>query len=363
MNSKKFFTCGLCALLLVGCARRPKEETVETTPEPQEQETQTVSADALARLEDAVKALDGANKYIADGVIASEGGMSVTYAFESDGTGNYHETSRADDVLMRERFIMNGEEARTYIWEDGEWSYKELAEENPFLLVAKTMYDEIDLLKIVEDGEYYLYQAFVGPDAYEHFADIAKWHADATANEEKIEIDFVVDKADGHPISMTSRSEAVDKQTFTVIFNEYTGEDIVLPAETADAKLYVEPVEDEAEEEMVTGGWTAAEDGAITDEIAEMVAKATEGLEETYEPKELLETQVVAGMNYRILCDKIVEGAEPEEVTLTIYKDLEGNVQILDDPEAVQEQAKVEEAAEAADEPVESAEPTAEAGN
>ena len=85
--------------------------------------------------------------------------------------------------------------------------------------------------------------------------------------------------------------------------------------------------------EPVDGGWTKVEDGTITPELQEMFDKAMEGmLGVDYVPVELLETQVVAGMNYKFRCEATVvyPGAEPKEAIVTIYKDTEGNLTVTD---------------------------------
>ncbi|MBQ2659214.1 MAG: hypothetical protein IJF87_11685 [Erysipelotrichaceae bacterium] len=94
--------------------------------------------------------------------------------------------------------------------------------------------------------------------------------------------------------------------------------------------------------EPVDGGWTKVEDGTITPELQEMFDKAMEGmLGVDYVPVELLETQVVAGMNYKFRCEATVvyPGAEPKEAIVTIYKDTEGNLTVTeiqtDEPDPV----------------------------
>ena len=85
--------------------------------------------------------------------------------------------------------------------------------------------------------------------------------------------------------------------------------------------------------EPVEGGWTVVEDGTITPELQEMFDKAMEGLLGVdYVPVELLETQVVAGMNYKFRCEATVvyPGAEPKEAIVIIYKDIEGNLTVTD---------------------------------
>ena len=88
---------------------------------------------------------------------------------------------------------------------------------------------------------------------------------------------------------------------------------------------------EEVDEELV-GGWQKAESPELTDEAKAAFEKATEGLLGVgYKPVALLGTQVVAGTNYRILCEATVvyPGAETHEVVMTIYEDLDGNASIL----------------------------------
>lgn len=90
---------------------------------------------------------------------------------------------------------------------------------------------------------------------------------------------------------------------------------------------------EESGEEAVTGGWEAARDGTVTKELQELFDQAAEGLTGvSYTPIELLETQLVAGTNYRFLCESrvVVPGAETGKTLVTVYKDLEGNARITD---------------------------------
>lgn len=88
---------------------------------------------------------------------------------------------------------------------------------------------------------------------------------------------------------------------------------------------------EEADEELV-GVWQKVESPELTDEAKAAFEKATEGLLGVdYKPVALLDTQVVAGTNYRILCEATVvyPGAETQKVVMTIYEDLDGNASIL----------------------------------
>ena len=94
-----------------------------------------------------------------------------------------------------------------------------------------------------------------------------------------------------------------------------------------------ETIELTTEEEMIVGGFVDAEDGTLTDELKEIFIKATDGLlGASYEPVELVATQVVAGTNYKFLANgtKTTNPITKGTYYVTIYKDLQGNVSILD---------------------------------
>ena len=81
------------------------------------------------------------------------------------------------------------------------------------------------------------------------------------------------------------------------------------------------------------GGNTEPADGAITAELQDIFNKALDGYDGVkLEPVELLSTQVVAGINYRFLCKEtvLVPNAEPKEVIVTVFKDLDGSCSITD---------------------------------
>ena len=83
----------------------------------------------------------------------------------------------------------------------------------------------------------------------------------------------------------------------------------------------------------LSGGWSQAESPEVTDEINDLCDKAFQKLVGVgYSPVALLSTQVVAGTNYCILCESTIvyPGAETTYAFVTLYKDLEGNVEVLD---------------------------------
>lgn len=80
------------------------------------------------------------------------------------------------------------------------------------------------------------------------------------------------------------------------------------------------------------GGWTITEDSAITKEVQAVFDKAVEGLvDASYEPLELLATQVVAGKNYCFLGRITPEGQDssPGYAYVYIYEDLNGKAEII----------------------------------
>lgn len=80
-------------------------------------------------------------------------------------------------------------------------------------------------------------------------------------------------------------------------------------------------------DDVITGGWETAADPTITDEIEGYVSQAQEdGV--TYEPIALLATQVVAGMNYRVLCKAtpVVQNPKSYYAILQIGIDVSGDI-------------------------------------
>jgi hypothetical protein len=85
--------------------------------------------------------------------------------------------------------------------------------------------------------------------------------------------------------------------------------------------------------ETLSGGWTDAGSPVITEELAALLDQALEKLVGVnYEPLALLSTQVVAGTNYRILCEATVTapGAETTYVMITLYEALDGHAEMTD---------------------------------
>ena len=89
-------------------------------------------------------------------------------------------------------------------------------------------------------------------------------------------------------------------------------------------------------EENIPGGWTETGSPEMTDDARTALEKACETLTGAeYTPLALLATQVVAGTNYRIVCESRPSVPFPEcgYVIVTVYADLEGNAEIIDTTE------------------------------
>ncbi len=82
----------------------------------------------------------------------------------------------------------------------------------------------------------------------------------------------------------------------------------------------------------MVGGWTPAEDSAVTEERQAILDKGLEGLiGASYTPVAYLGSQVVAGTTHAFRCQTaaIVPDAVPHWTIVYLYEDLEGNVSIL----------------------------------
>ena len=83
----------------------------------------------------------------------------------------------------------------------------------------------------------------------------------------------------------------------------------------------------------LSGGWTASESPKVTSAAKKALTKATDGLAgASYNPVALLGTQVVAGTNYRILCEvtPVVPNAQTDYMVVQVYADLSGNAEITE---------------------------------
>lgn len=86
-------------------------------------------------------------------------------------------------------------------------------------------------------------------------------------------------------------------------------------------------------EAMMPGGWATAESLTVTDEIREAFDKAAAELDGSLlEPVAVLGMQVVAGMNYRILCNctPVVPDPVAHPVVVTLYAGIDGTAEFTD---------------------------------
>ena len=93
------------------------------------------------------------------------------------------------------------------------------------------------------------------------------------------------------------------------------------------------PVAARNEKPQTVGGWTETEVKEITPEMQKIFDEATDKLIGVdYKAVELIGTQIVNGTNYKFLAESqvVYPGAEKQTVIITIYKDLDGNVSVLD---------------------------------
>lgn len=85
---------------------------------------------------------------------------------------------------------------------------------------------------------------------------------------------------------------------------------------------------------ILAGGWTVAEDPAITEELNNLFFQGLDSYQTgtitvAYTPVALLGTQVVAGTNYAVLCKASEINQGTKWVIIYLYQDLEGNVTVL----------------------------------
>ncbi len=90
---------------------------------------------------------------------------------------------------------------------------------------------------------------------------------------------------------------------------------------------------EQKESYQVAGGWTKVDDGTVTPELKEMFDSATSQLTGVeYTPVELLETQIVSGLNYKFLCTgkAVVPDAQEKKFYVYIYKNLDGEAVVTE---------------------------------
>lgn len=114
------------------------------------------------------------------------------------------------------------------------------------------------------------------------------------------------------------------KYVILTVYNPLQGESEVISIEGSDAELTGKEL---------AGGWTAAESPIMTEEAQKAFDTAVANKSDvSYRPIALVATQVVAGINYCILCESTIEGENPQSVyqLISVYADLTGDAQITD---------------------------------
>ena len=87
--------------------------------------------------------------------------------------------------------------------------------------------------------------------------------------------------------------------------------------------------------ENLVGGWSMAESNEIDDELGAIIdSVSAEMTGVSYEPVTVLETQVVAGTNYAVLCKTETSSADAEAywTVLYIYRNLDNEGQLMSSP-------------------------------
>ena len=144
---------------------------------------------------------------------------------------------------------------------------------------------------------------------------------------------------DGETLVLTANNEPVFLQ-WNEETHQFTGEyngltlTMYLPVEAEDDNSPAEETAQVPPAGGLAGGWTVAEDPAVTEDINNLFFQAlndyqTGTVTVAYTPVALLGTQVVAGTNYAVLsrASEINQGSK--WVIIYLYQDLEGNTTVL----------------------------------
>lgn len=122
------------------------------------------------------------------------------------------------------------------------------------------------------------------------------------------------------------------KYAVVTVYKDLQGGAKVIKVEDVD--LTAEASDEVEEDKNLLGGWKTYEENeacTIPEEALEAFNKAVDGMTGAgYEPIALLASQVVAGVNYKILCKQTLVTAEPvvKNVIVTVYADLNGGASI-----------------------------------
>lgn len=143
---------------------------------------------------------------------------------------------------------------------------------------------------------------------------------------------------DGETLTLTGGDETLPLK-WDEAAHRFTGE---YNGMTLTMVMAIEPEDDgqPAEETLgvptgtLAGGWSVAEDPAISDELNQIFWQAMDSYQTgiitvSYTPVAYLGSQVVAGTNYAVLCRSQEINESPIWVIVYLYQDLEGNASVL----------------------------------
>lgn len=118
-----------------------------------------------------------------------------------------------------------------------------------------------------------------------------------------------------------------------IVYQDTDGNAEITKVTPLDVSKYVTDSEVKAEE--TTGGWTAVEAAGqktLPEDVQKALTTATEGLSGVgYEPLASLGSQVVAGVNYAVLCKSttVTENPLSALAVVTVHADLNGGAEVL----------------------------------
>ena len=144
---------------------------------------------------------------------------------------------------------------------------------------------------------------------------------------------------DGKTLELTAEDETVSlkwNEAEHQFSGEYNGMTITMfmSIEPENEEVSAEETAEAPMTGAVVGGWTIAEDPAITDEINNIFSRALDNYQTgtitvVYTPYAYLGSQVVAGTNHAILCRASEINKGTSWAIVYIYEDLQGNATVM----------------------------------
>ena len=216
----------------------------------------------------------------------------------SDGTYSYYfmqgVTVTMDENWYRNTFVITGDEGATFYQKDSYDRYLEEGIEGGGRLLTIAASEDTDFKYL----PHYEYVDFDPETMLHYFVELPSDYQAYTGDEE---IRAAYD----------TLWAGVDSVIMSI---QLTGTDHVVSSEGG----------------QLLGGWTMTEENEVPQEVADACRNAQTADAAVYEPVSLLAKQLVAGMNYCLLCRNAGEDAAGGYALVYLYVDLEGNAQILD---------------------------------